>query len=79
MHFEYIIVPFDYFAGGQGGREKIFKDHFLEQNSFLHLPLVYLENKLASLEATPVRNYDPATYSLTGVRCRATILAKNPK
>ena len=35
------------------------------------------ENKLASLEATLVRNYDPPTRSLTGVRCRATSIAKN--
>ena len=34
------------------------------------------KNKLASLEATLVRNYDPATYLLTGVRCRATSVAK---
>ena len=38
-------------------------------------------NKLASLEATLVRNYDPLThlltYSLTGVKCRATSVAKN--
>ena len=34
-------------------------------------------NKLASLEATLVRNYDPPTRSLTGVRCRATSVAKN--
>ena len=34
-------------------------------------------NKLASLEATLVRNYDPATYLLTGEKCRATSVAKN--
>ena len=34
-------------------------------------------NKLASLEATLVVNYHPLTYSLTGVRCRATSVAKN--
>ena len=28
-------------------------------------------------EATLVRNYDPASYSLTGARCRATNVAKN--
>ena len=32
-------------------------------------------NKLASLEATLVRNYDSLTHSLTGVRCRATSVA----
>ena len=32
-------------------------------------------NKLASLEATLVRNYDPLTHSLT-VKCRATSVAK---
>ena len=39
------------------------------------------DNKLASLVATLVRNYDPATqrltYLLTGVKCRATSVAKN--
>ena len=35
-----------------------------------------LVNKLASLEAMLVRNYDPASYSLTGVRCRATSVVK---
>ena len=29
------------------------------------------------LQATLVRNYDPATDSLTGVRCGATSVAKN--
>ena len=37
-------------------------------------------NKLASLEATLVRNYDLLTYLLTrslmGVKCRATSVAK---
>ena len=33
-------------------------------------------NKLASLGATLVRNYDPLTHSLTGVKCRATSVAK---
>ena len=37
----------------------------------------YEENKLASLEATQVRNSaHPLTYSLTGVKCRATSVAK---
>ena len=35
------------------------------------------ENKLASLEATLVQNYDRFTHSLTGVKCRATSVAKN--
>ena len=36
------------------------------------------ENKLASLGATLVRNSaDPLTDSLTGVKCRATSVAKN--
>ena len=34
-------------------------------------------NKLASLGATLVRNYDSLTYLLTGVKCRATSVAKN--
>ena len=35
-------------------------------------------NKLASLEATLVRNSaHPLTHSLTGVKCRATSVAKN--
>ena len=29
------------------------------------------------LQATLVRNYDPANHLLTGVRCRATSVAKN--
>ena len=29
------------------------------------------------LQATLVRNYDRVTYSLTGVKCRATSVAKN--
>ena len=33
-------------------------------------------NKLASLEATLVRNYDLLTDSLTRVKCRATSVAK---
>ena len=33
-------------------------------------------NKLASLEATLVRNSEWLTYSLTGVKCRATSVAK---
>ena len=36
-------------------------------------------NKLASLEATLVRNYDPLNHLLTGVKCRATSVAKNTK
>ena len=36
------------------------------------------KNKLASLKATLVRNSaHPLTYSLTGVKCRATSVAKN--
>ena len=35
------------------------------------------ENKLASLEATLVRNYDRVTDLLPGVKCRATSVAKN--
>ena len=35
------------------------------------------ENKLASLETTLVRKYDPPSLSLTGVKCRATSVAKN--
>ena len=35
------------------------------------------ENKLASLVATLVRNYDPACDSLTRVKSRATSVAKN--
>ena len=38
-----------------------------------------LANKLASLEATLVRNYDPLTDRLTGVKCRATSVAKKRK
>ena len=34
------------------------------------------DNKLASLEATLVRNYDRPTDLLTGVKCRATSVAK---
>ena len=34
------------------------------------------ENKLTSLDATLVGNYDPASYPLTGVRCKATSVAK---
>ena len=34
------------------------------------------KNKLASLEATLVRNYDSLTDSLAGVKCRATSVAK---
>ena len=37
-----------------------------------------LKNKLASLEATLVRNSaQRLTHSLTGVKCRATSVAKN--
>ena len=38
-------------------------------------------NKLASLRATLVQNYDPlqCTDLLTGVRCKATSVAKNDK
>ena len=39
-------------------------------------PMLVVKNKLASLEATLVRNYDPAGHLLTGVRCRATSVAK---
>ena len=35
------------------------------------------ENKLASLEAMLVRNYDPLTQWLNGVVCRATNIAKD--
>ena len=38
------------------------------------MPIV---NKLASLVATLVRNYDPACDSLTRVKSRATSVAKN--
>ena len=34
-------------------------------------------NKLAKLQATLVGNYDSLTYSLTGVKCRGTSVAKN--
>ena len=34
-------------------------------------------NKLASLEATLVSNNNPASYPLTGVKSRATSVAKN--
>ena len=34
------------------------------------------KNKLAKLQATLVRNYDSPTDSLTGVKCRATSVAK---
>ena len=34
-------------------------------------------HKLASLEATLIWNCNPASYSLMGVRCRATSIAKN--
>ena len=34
-------------------------------------------NKLASLEATQVRKYDPPSLSLARVKCRATSVAKN--
>ena len=38
----------------------------------------HINNKLASLGATLVRNSaHPLTYSLTGVKCRATSVAKN--
>ena len=33
-------------------------------------------NKLAKLQATLVGNYDSPTYSLTGVKCGATSVAK---
>ena len=36
----------------------------------------FRDNKLASLGATLVRNYDPLTDLLTGVKCRATSVAK---
>ena len=36
-----------------------------------------VKNKLAKLQATLVGNYDSPTYSLTGVKCRATSVAKN--
>ena len=52
----------------------------LVQN-YVGLLACHLNNKLASLVATLVRNYDPLThlltYSLTGVKCRATSVAKN--
>ena len=38
-----------------------------------------LLNKLAKLQATLVVNYDSLTYSLTGVKCRATSVAKKFK
>ena len=47
-----------------------------KKNAF-HLQKRRTKNKLASLEATLVRNYYPATQRLTGVRCRATSVAKN--
>ena len=38
----------------------------------------YMFNKLAKLQATLVRNYDLLTDLLTGVKCRATSVAKKP-
>ena len=35
------------------------------------------KNQLASLEATLVRNYYRLSHSLTGVKCKATGVAKN--
>ena len=35
-----------------------------------------VKNKLAKLQATLVQNYDLPTESLTGVKCRATSVAK---
>ena len=37
---------------------------------------VFILSRLTSLEATLVWNYDPASYLLTGVGCRATSVAK---
>ena len=57
-------------------------DHAYINNdhSYMHdfPPVLSYENKLASLEATLVRNSAHSlTYSLTGVKCRATGVAKN--
>ena len=39
-------------------------------------PVLLQKNKLASPEAALVQNYDPPTHPLTGVKCRATRVAK---
>ena len=36
-----------------------------------------VKKQARKLQATLVRNYDPLTDSLTGVKCRATSVAKN--
>ena len=46
------------------------------ESSHQHLLEIYQENKLASLKDMLVRDYDPASYSLTWVRCRAASVAK---
>ena len=39
----------------------------------------FQKQQARKLQATLVRNYDPLTHRLTGVRCRATSVAKNEK
>ena len=46
------------------------------ESSHQHLLEIYQEKKLASLEATLVQDYYPASDSLTWVMCRATSGAK---
>ena len=48
-----------------------------DQAQIYVVPNCVEKNKLASLEATLVRNYDRPTQRLTGVKCRATSVAKN--
>ena len=58
------------------------KYNLLEQHSvetsFMHF-ISFRTKQARKLQATLVRNYDLLAYLLTGVKCRATSVAKNPK
>ena len=65
-------------VGDQSGLPPLALNKYF-QKANLNLSFSFLKNKLAKLQAMLVRNrnYDSLTESLTGVKCRATSVAKN--
>ena len=49
---------------------------FIEKGHTLHISKLSATKQACRLQATLVRNYAPPTHSLTGVKCRATSVAK---
>ena len=57
----------------------ILPDGYSIRDPILFLQALPVKKQARKLQATLVRNYDPLTDSLTGVKCRAASVAKKPK